>query len=74
MKRAQEGAAFHQLQFLLRKVMETRLKGGKQNREGGKLLNKVSYGDPLPRGPTHYPSIYYFCQKRCPFRTLSVGI
>ena len=31
--RAQKGAAFHQLQFLLRKVMETRLKGGEQDRE-----------------------------------------
>ena len=39
---------------------------------GRELLNKVSYGDALPRGPTHYPSIYHFWQKRCPFRTLSV--
>ena len=40
---------------------------------GGKgVLNKVLYGDAPPRGPTHYPSIHHFWQKRYPFRTLSV--
>lgn len=33
MGRAQEGAAFHQLQFLQRKVMETKWKGGEQDRD-----------------------------------------
>jgi len=35
--------------------------------EGGGVLKKVLYGEAPPRGPTPYPFIYHFFQKRHPF-------
>ena len=42
---------------------QTTFRGG-----GGGVLNKVLYGEALPRVPDPYPFIYHFCQKRYPFR------
>ena len=41
----------------------------KKTRGGGVgLLNKVLYGEAPPRGPSLYPLIYHFWEKRNPFR------
>ena len=40
---------------------------------GGGVLKKVLYGEALPRGPTPYPFIYHFFQKRHPFRIPFIG-
>ena len=39
---------------------------------GGEALNKVLYGEAPPRGPYPYSFIYYFSQKRYPFRISSI--
>ena len=39
---------------------------------GGGVLNKCLYGEAPPRGPTPYPFIYHFSQKRYPFRIHSI--
>ena len=44
-------------------------------REGGggeRALDKIVYGEATPRGPTPYPFIYHFWQKRYPFRIPSI--
>ena len=41
-------------------------------RGGGGVLNKCLYGEAPPRGPTPYPFIYHFSQKRYPFRIHSI--
>ena len=41
---------------------------------GGGLLNKFLYGEALPWGPTPYPFIYHFLQKRHPFHILLASI
>ena len=40
---------------------------------GGWVLKKVLYGEAPPRGPTPYPFIYHFFQKRHPFRIPFIG-
>ena len=40
--------------------------------EGGGVLKKCLYGEAPPRGPTPYPFIYHFSQKRYLFCTLSI--
>jgi len=40
--------------------------------EGG-VLKKVLYREAPPRGPTPYPFIYHFFQKRYPFRIPFIG-
>ena len=40
---------------------------------GGGVLKKVLYGEASPRGPTPYPFIYHFFQKRHPFRIPFIG-
>ena len=42
-------------------------------RGGGGVLKKVLYGEAPPRGPTPYPFIYHFFQKRLPFRIPVIG-
>ena len=37
------------------------------------VLKKVLYGEATPRGPTPYPFIYIFFQKRYPFRIPFIG-
>ena len=39
---------------------------------GGGVLKKCLYGEAPPRGPTPYPFIYHFSQKRYPFRIPSI--
>ena len=39
---------------------------------GGGFLKKFLYGEAPPRGPTPYPFIYHFSQKRYPFRIPSI--
>ena len=40
--------------------------------EPQEVLNKCLYGEAPPRGPTPYPFIYHFSQKRYPFRIPSI--
>ena len=47
--------------------------GGGEGGEGGGVLKKVLYGEAPPRGPTPYPFIYHFFQKRHPFRIPFIG-
>ena len=46
----------------------------KARRGGGgkRALDKIVYGEATPRGPTPYPFIYHFWQKRYPFRIPSI--
>ena len=37
------------------------------------VLKKVLYGEAPPRGPTPYPFLYHFFQKRYPFRIPFIG-
>ena len=39
---------------------------------GGRYPNKVLYGEALPQGPSSYPFINHFGQKRYPFRILFI--
>ena len=39
---------------------------------GKRALDKIVYGEATPRGPTPYPFIYHFWQKRYPFRIPSI--
>ena len=39
---------------------------------GGVVLNKFLHGEAPPRGPTTYPFIYHFSQKRYPFHIPSI--
>ena len=51
-----------------RLTIKARRRGG-----GGKrALDKIVYGEATPRGPTPYPFIYHFWQKRYPFRIPSI--
>ena len=40
---------------------------------GGGVLKKILYGEAPPGGPTPYPFIYHFFQKRQPFRIPFIG-
>ena len=39
---------------------------------GERARDKIVYGEATPRGPTPYPFIYHFWQKRYPFRIPSI--
>ena len=41
---------------------------------GKRALDKIVYGEATPRGPTPYPFIYHFWQKRYPFRQETMTI
>ena len=41
---------------------------------GKRALDKIVYGKATPRGPTPYPFIYHFWQKRYPFRQETMTI